>query len=220
MDQFFLQNLEASQKCPPLSGNGSDHLLLETVHLSSLSKPKLHFSQGNLHQNISDNFSLDQGQLLSAPLISTFFHQHLFSSTEIVYLVLSIPFRFFYALQQNIPFTYLLLMATILFLALLRHRLHFWRRRGLPFESLTAHLCYFSQSSNLFQLDDLSRVRRHGRLFGSFHLLQPVLCVADHRIAEQVLFTKADCFSVQKVIKVLQEFLFDSFMLIPIVSVL
>ncbi len=216
IDQLFSKGLEVYQKCPSVifSGNGSD--LFETKHFFNSKPQEINFNRVDHLSNLTINDDYVQHQIsLFSPLLSNAplnKQENLYNSIFDHLTPINIPFRFFIALQNNIPPFYLLLIAAILLFALLRHRLLFWRRRGLPFESLSAHLGFFTSGlGRSLDLDDLSRVRRHGRLFGSFHLLQPVLCVADHRVVEQVLFTKADCFTVQKVrigINMLQKTIF------------
>lgn len=204
IDQLFSKGLEIYQKCPSIIVSGNDSYLFETKHFLNSKPQEINFNRVNHLSNLTINDDYVQHQIsLFSPLLSNAplnKQKHFYSSIFDHLTPINIPFRFLIALQNNIPPFYLLLIAIILLFVLLRHRLLFWRRRGLPFESLSAHLGFFtSRLRKSLDIDDLGRVRRHGRLFGSFHLLQPVLCVADHQVVEQVLFTKADCFTAQKV---------------------
>lgn len=111
---------------------------------------------------------------------------------------------------------FVLFVIIVLLAELVRRRMIYWFKLNIPFESLNSCLRQYYQL-NPIPIDDVDRVGKFGKIFGfvvnfilclmfnnvflyrSFKLIKPLLCVADHRLADQILNIQSDHFAIQNV---------------------
>ena len=120
--------------------------------------------------------------LQSADPAHILFHLGVKLLMDLFHLAITIPFRVFLWIISSLMFqmhqfcidlfvhpklqSFLVIICLILIAALVRRKMSYWSDKNIPFECFTAHLQHFRPFSRFLPLDDVSRVRRHGRLFG------------------------------------------------------